>query len=74
MAKRFAGGAVLSAAIASGAFVIAPLAGLNGIGNTGIAQAACAPDDFLCQATEGGLELVGGGDGSHLRRRCRGYR
>src|SRR4051794_30422334 len=46
MAKRFAGGALLSAAIAGG-FAAAPLAGFSGLGNTGTAQAACAPNDFL---------------------------
>ncbi len=63
--KRLAGGAVLSAAIASGAFVIAPLAGLSSIGAAGIAQAApCADGDIACVLTEGGSELFGGGDGS----------
>ena len=59
-AKRVAGGAVVSAALATGFAGLGSLTGLN----TGIAQAACAPDDFLCQATEGGAELFGGGDGS----------
>ena len=59
-AKRVAGGAIVSAALATG---FAGLGALSGF-NTGTAQAACQPNDFLCQATEGGAELFGGGDGS----------
>jgi hypothetical protein len=55
-----AGGAIVSAALATG---FAGLGSLSGF-NTGMAQAACAPNDFQCQAAEGGAELFGGGDGS----------
>ena len=66
-AKRFAGGAILSAAIAGGALRrrTARRSGRSGRGSTGTAQAApCATGRFLCQAAEGGAELFGGGDGS----------
>ena len=59
-ARRVAGGAIVSAALATG---FAGLGALSGF-NTGTAHAACQPNDFLCQATEGGAELFGGGDGS----------
>ncbi len=59
-AKRMAGGAIVSAALATG---FAGLGSLSGF-NAGVAQAACAPNDFQCQAAEGGAELFGGGDGS----------
>ena len=59
-AKRVAGGAIVSAALATGFAGLGSLSGLN----TGTAQAACQPDDFLCLAGEGGAELFGGGDGS----------
>ena len=58
-ARRVAGGAIVSAALATGFAGLGTLAGF-----TGIAQAACAPNDFLCQAQEGGAEAFGGGDGS----------
>ena len=68
-AKRAAGGAIVSAALAGGgAFVAGPLAGLSGLsglGSTGTAQAApCAENDVVCLASEAGAELFGGGDGS----------
>ena len=59
-ARRVAGGAIVSAALATGFAGLGSLSGLN----TGTAHAACAPNDFLCQAGEGGAELFGGGDGS----------
>ena len=65
-ARRVAGGAIVSAALATGFAGLGSLTGLN----TGIAQAACAPNDFLCQAQEGGAELFGGGDGSLFGAGC----
>ena len=59
MAKRFAGGALLSAAIAGGGFAAAPLAGLSGLGSTGVAQAApCATDDFCVPGRRGRTRAV----------------
>ncbi len=59
--KRFAGGALLSAAVAAGTFGVGLTSGMN----TGTAEAApCAANDFACFATEGGAELFGGGNGS----------
>ena len=67
-AKRFAGGAVLSAAIAGGAFAAGPLAGLAGldgvnVGSTGTAQAAPCVTGLFCDLVNGGDALFGGGIG-----------
>ena len=60
-AKRAAGGAIVSAALAGGFFAAGLSTGLN----TGTAKAdTCAPSDIFCQVTKGGSELLGGGDGS----------
>ena len=67
-AKRFAGGAVLSAAIAGGAFAAGPLAGLAGldgvnVGSTGTAAAAPCVTGLFCDLVNGGDALFGGSIG-----------
>ena len=65
-AKRFAGGAVLSAAIAGGAFAAGPLAGLAGlddVGSTGTAQAAPCVTGLFCDFVNGSSALFGGSVG-----------